>query len=416
MKLGFFSNPDIAPFSPSWLNIRHKSFALATSISISLAGAAHGSEAIVKKYQELAEQNGGQLTYERYEELDGDAFNLHGVKIKPPKADSKPLTIEMMHFEGARELEGNGIAADVASFENLAFEAPDDKGKVISFTFDHAKVEGLYFPDPSKPTSNFFYDGKITANLGPMRVAIDGKNAFVAPSIISEFVGNKADKTMSGFAKMNDMEIIIDNMPDGEKARAQLGALGYDQLKIDVNIALDWDMNTGIMNLNEYKIGLKDMGAINLQMSVGGYDETMFNKLRAMNVQMSAMDPATQMALGLKTQAEMAKLTLNSAKISFSDASITNKIIAMFAQGSGQNADDMKAALPFMLAQAMQPFQMEALTQKFVGVAKAFLANPGTVSITAKPETAITFGELADIGKSNPVALVEKLNVDAENE
>jgi hypothetical protein len=108
----------------------------------------------------------------------------------------------------------------------------------------------------------------------------------------------------------------------------------------------------------------------------------------------------------------MQQLTFNSASIRFDDDSFTSKAMDYAAKMQGVKASDLanqaKAILPFLLAQLNNPEFTTQVTQAVT----AYLDDPQSIEIDAKPENPVPFALImAGAMSGTPQDLIKTLAV-----
>ena len=374
---------------------------------------ASASEELVKKYQDLADKSGFSFTYENLETLSGNAFTLHDITLIRHGVED-PIKIKSLKFTGITELEGIGLSAENVTLTGLAWDGRTKKGDEIVVSLRSASVDGFYLPDPSDVDAPLFAFEHYALNLDNMFITLDGNRIIDVPSITSVFNGSLSEETFAGFLKVSQMKFFPENIKDGSKVHALLVELGYDDLVMDIKLDMDWNLKTGRMALTRYEFDVNDMGAFDIQMVLGGYTQALAKKIRVINADIQKLPVEERDKASMQVLQEMGTLTLESMKLSFRDQSITDKIINKQAQASGQPPENMKAILPIMLNGAMAKLEQPELTAKLVSAVESFLAQPGTLAITATPTDPLTFTDIGGLAMALPNILIEKLNFEAE--
>ncbi len=380
---------------------------------LALTQLSFGSQQLVEKYQKLAEGAGFTFTYGSLENSADDTFTLHDIVLIRHGVED-PIKIKSMTMTGVKELEGIGLSAERFEMNNLAWDGRDEKGTEVIVLIGQAMINGFYMPDPSDVDAPLFIFDSINAALNDMSVFVEGKKVVELPSATSEFDGSIASKKFSGLMKISQLKIHSQNINDGGGFQRRLESLGYDNLQMDVNLAMDWNMETGRIALTKYEFDIADMGAFDIQLVIGGYTEELTKKMRAMNVEIQSLPQEERDRASQRVLENFTGLSVESMKLSFNDKSITDKIIALQARAQGQPPENMKAMLPIMLNGALAGIQQPELTQKLVSAVEVFLAQPGTISISANPEAPLTIAEIIGLGAALPSILIEKLNINVE--
>ncbi|MCF6321963.1 MAG: hypothetical protein L3J32_09375 [Rhizobiaceae bacterium] len=371
------------------------------------------SERLVQKYQELAKLAGFEFTYGDLEIHSADSFTLNDITLIRFGLED-PVKIKSLKLEGVRELSGNGLAAQSLQLTGLSWDGVNANREELIISLREARVDGFYMPDPTDRQAPFFLFDNYKVALNDLFVILEGNPVFGIPLIAGEFNRSDNSTKYGGFMKASGLKVLPANFNDNGNISRQLKGLGYDTLNMDINLEAVWDLESGLLELNKYEFDVADVGAVNIQMSIGGYNEELAREMRASNAEIQSL-PADQRALAsLKVLESMGALTLQSLKLSFRDNSITDKLLTRQAQAMGQPVENMKAMLPIMLSGALASLQQPQLAAKLIGAVEQFLAQPGTISVGANPDEPLTFAEITGMATSLPDLLIEKLNITAE--
>lgn len=372
----------------------------------------YASEALVQKYQKLAELSGISFTYGNLETLSNDAFTLHDITLIREGVED-PIKIKSITLKGVVELNGDGLSAENISMTGLSWDGRGERGEEVVVSVSDGSMDGFYLPDAADTDAPVFIFDQYSAQINNISVLVDGNKVLELPAIISEFASVNSGKTFDGYLKMAGMKFFPENMKNNQKFMQQMNALGYEDIQLDINIVANWDLDSGVMALTKYEFDVLNMGALDIQVSLGGYTEEFTKKMRTTNAQIQALPSVERAKASSKIMQQMGELTLQSLKVSFRDNSITNKIIDMQANAAGQPSENMKAMLPIMLNGMMAKLEKPALSATLVSAVEAFLAQPGIISVTAAPAAPITFTEMFGLAVSVPGMLIDKLNLSA---
>ena len=142
--------------------------------------------------------------------------------------------------------------------------------------------------------------------------------------------------------------------------------------------------------------------------SIGGYTIELVKKMQELNEKMEGMSEEEQGKVSLQAFKD---LDLRNFTFSFKDDSLTGRGMKFAATQMGQPEEQLTAAAPMMIGMGMGQLQMPELTAMVSDAVGKFLAKPGTISVSVKPEKPITFADIAAAGSSNPKSLMKLLNV-----
>jgi len=206
-------------------------------------------------------------------------------------------------------------------------------------------------------------------------------------------IDTEADGTPKDFA----LDISSINLPPElfaaePQSKAMLDALGYSGFVVNVGIGGGYETATDTLTLRNFTLSAPDVGKLDIS---GKFSGVPLSKL--------ASDQANDVGTTGK---------LDSLTIRFDNSGIVERALDMQAKMMGGSRDDVVAqiggALPFMLnAIGNQPLQ-----DKIAAAGQAFLKDPKSVTITAKPAAPVPFSDIMNTGMSAPNTLPDLLVVD----
>lgn len=185
-----------------------------------------------------------------------------------------------------------------------------------------------------------------------------------------------------------DADLPIDAIEE-ESARQVLEALGYERVRIDAGLNIDWS-EAGELTIGEYRVGIRDAGVISGDARLSGIAPADYEELE---------DPSV-----------LASLLFHGGSLSVLDQSIVARGVALQAGMTGTNPDEFRQTfvmgLPYMLTFLGSP----NLIQQVVPILQSFIStNGGSVTATFSPAQPVPFTELATAAEADPVALIELL-------
>ncbi len=233
-----------------------------------------------------------------------------------------------------------------------------------------------------------------------------------------------ASKSYDTTARIDDLFFNIEAIPvqpGQEASRKQFTDLGYNSLTMDFDIDGGWNIESGILDLREYKLSAENMAAMAISTTIGGFTLDFARQLTQISNKISAADDEIKQALTMQMLALYSGLTVNSLSISIDDASLTKRLMEQQAAKSGQEAKDLAQAMPFMagamLAQLDIPDFAASVSAAIGTFMTSALNNTGSLTVSAKPDEPISFAEImgiaagAQAGNVQPSEVVDRLNL-----
>lgn len=251
-----------------------------------------------------------------------------------------------------------------------------------------------------------------TADMQRAIVKIGDKQAFAIDRLHFEadapVDGNPM--TFSGAAEKFSADL---SLVEDAGSRELIEAL--DLLTVNGTLQLSgyWQPTDGRLAFDQYDISIEKAGTLGLTFDFGGYTSEFMESVQELQKAMAdAPEGEENSAQHLAMLGLMQQLTLHSVSLRFDDDSLTSKILDYVARQQKVKPTDVvnqaKGLLPFLLAQLDAP---DLMTQVTAAVG-AYLDNPKSIEIAARPANPVPFATLmASAMSQSPSDLVKTLAV-----
>ncbi|TMJ35568.1 MAG: hypothetical protein E6G89_18330 [Alphaproteobacteria bacterium] len=183
-----------------------------------------------------------------------------------------------------------------------------------------------------------------------------------------------------------------------------LKRLGYSSLSFDIggNGKIDIGSEKMGFNVDIFYAG-KDMGTLKVGAGVGEIPMALIGELQKLENN-AQPNPNTIMPL-------VQGIQLSRVAIRFEDQSITKKLLPMLAAMQGMDEATMVANAGAMLQLGLAELKNPAFTQKAVEAVNAYLKDPRSLTILAKPAQPVSVMQLMSLDPANPGAAIDQLGV-----
>lgn len=252
------------------------------------------------------------------------------------------------------------------------------------------------------------------ASSGLMEVTFDGKPVFSVESSVST-TEIAEDQSSVGFAmEVSGIAADLSTVED-PKSREAIEAMGVTSLNGSMSLSGSWQLEDGLVDIDDYNFAFDDIGKLAMAFSISGYTMD-FVKAAAetSNAMQENGSKESQDAAGLAMLGLMQRLTFNSAEISFDDDGITNRALDYAGKEQGITGEAMgemlKAMTPLMLAQYNVPTLQNMVSE----AVNSYIDNPGNLIITAEPENPVPFPMIMGAAMGAPETLPDVLGVTVE--
>lgn len=326
--------------------------------------------------------------------------------------------IEIVGFQSAGR---SGFEIESLEIGPLVLDGTDKDGKSLQIDAQGLTASNAYYPDFSGDAPMRFPEAVSLGTFGPLTAIVDGIEFMSIAGATFRSVFDDNEKTNSSSVAVDDIRINVKDIPvkQGNGAGKQrLLALGFDTINLDLSLDGVWDVDDGILDIQSYRFAIENGGAFDLSTRILGYDEAFARKFAQLSQIMNeTSDKDTQQALAMQMLAEASGLSVDSLALALSDDSLTRKLLAQQAAASGQTADDMAAALPFMAGAMLAQFNVPEFAASVSQAVGEFLKNPGTITLAANPQEPVSVAEIMGIaagvraGNVTPAQVIERLNI-----
>lgn len=331
--------------------------------------------------------------------LDGVSFALAG--------DPERVTVGQVTLTDVTEEDDDIIR--IGSMSLPSFETTSPDGSHLAIT--EIVAEGIDLAGPATTdelTKLGIYEGMSVGKL-----EIDKAGAKMAT--MQDFAMTVARTDTGGLTfegGVDTLSIDMTQSPD-QKTKDMMAAFGYNTLSGGVTLSGGWDPVSGKTTLDDYSFTVDDAGTLGMTLDLSGYTLAIAKQLREASKKMNApgMTEEQKSAQGLALLGMLQGLTFASATIRFDDDGLTQKALDYAGKQQGMTAVDAanqtKAVVPFMLAQLQNP----EFTAQVSAAVNAFIDNPKSIEIAAKPATPQPFAMLLAAGMGDPKMLITTLGV-----
>ncbi|MBB4570161.1 hypothetical protein [Rhizobium leucaenae] len=334
---------------------------------------------LLKKINDAYPQQSGSIAAESID-VSGTTVTLKGVSVKPAGA-ADGIKLGDITLTGVAEA-GGGYTVDQVAFPNVATTKDG-----VTIAASDLKMNGVEIPaDVTKGDldSLLFYK---SAHAGSLSFTQDGTQVFAIANADAT-LNKRADKSGLDFdTEVNGVKVDLSKVDDPQ-AREAISQLNLQQLDGKIAMKGSWEMAPGKIDITEYSFDFKDVGKLDIALSLSGYTPAFAKSLQdaLKTVRSNPNQQDAQQSAGLAMLGLLQQLTFNSAQIRFDDSSITSRALEFAGKQQGvsgkQLADTLKAMTPIMMAQLNIPELQNAVS----AAVTAYLDNPKSLTVKASPD------------------------------
>ncbi len=374
-----------------------------------LASQAHALDGddMLKKLGAAYAAYGSQITYDSAT-TDDTTVVAKGVKLKVENTE-KPVEVPLgdVTFSDVEEADDGGYYAGNVAFQNV--DLSKDGSHV---TAKDIQIDGLSIPGTPSTDS---IDGMIlyeSAHTGPVTVEQDGKRVFQMDKTETNVTVADDSSSIAFDTSLSGIWADLSDVKD-PKAQETINKLGLTNINGNVVTKGSWTSATGKIDITEFSVDARDLGKINLLLSMSGYTPQLMKAMQDAT-KAAAANPdkkAGDTALGMTMMGLLQQLSFNSASIRFDDASITKRLLDYFGKEQGvtgeQFAQSLKGMVPIMMAQLNVP---DLQNQVSAAVTK-FLDDPKNIEVKAAPAGPVAAPMIMGAAMGAPQTLPQVLGV-----
>ncbi|WAP70963.1 hypothetical protein [Jiella pelagia] len=258
---------------------------------------------------------------------------------------------------------------------------------------------------PAKQMSALYFD---KAGVETLSVEAKGTKVFDLSGMSIENTINDDDTFSSAFDFGSFNADFSTADPETVKT---MGDLGYTKMSGGIEGSGSWDPKTGTLTLDPFEIDVENAGNLSFTYEMSGYTPAFIQSMQQISQQM-AQNPDSNQNGGMAMMGLMSQLSIGSADITFTDDSLTGKLLDYYAKQQGttpdQLAQQLQAMLPVMLAQLNNPeFQ-----KKVSDAVATFLKDPQSLSISIDPESPVPAMQIMGAAMGAPQTLPQVLSLE----
>lgn len=349
--------------------------------------------AVADRLKALVEKQGMSISWSN---ITGDAstMTLEGVTVKQP-GETDALPIGNLTLSDVTEKDGG---FRVGTLTTAPFSMADQGFAldVSPFVFGGLSLPAEASTDPM--AGLMMYE---SAALDSLSVKMAGKTVFS----LQNATGNMSPADGSGpLTFSGGVEKFTADLTAVEDANVKgyIQALGYSQLDGNVRMEGSWRPSDGHWDMPQYDITVNDVGSLGMTLDLGGLTPEFLKKVNELSTQAATDGGTGNSQKEMELLGMLSSAMFNGASLRFSDDSLTSRIINLVASLQGAQPADVvnmaKGAVPFALMQA----QMADLAGEITPAINAYLDNPNSIEIVARPSKPVSFAEIGAASMATP--------------
>ncbi|MEM8855722.1 MAG: hypothetical protein AAGD34_18610 [Pseudomonadota bacterium] len=374
------------------------SLAAAFAATAVFATAAHSREPtgniVADAFLRTLEQNGYQDVTTGTVTRDSGETVLAGISAK--NASGAAVTIEEVTIQGGLINADNELRAEVIVYTDLQMDDPAAGGQ--------SSVGKITVTAPRFPVG-VTSDVALTSFLGEfdalalesVAMAVPDGGDITVKSMTAEV--SERDLAVAASGKFAVDDFILDVSMMDPEAVAQLNALGYDALTIDLSGDARWEAQSGRATVSDLSVSVVDLGGLSLIATIDGLTPENVTALSA------GVNDFNQLLTVLQS------VTVGAMTLTYEDDGLTNRVLDATTKQTGEARQTLVDGLLTALSQATGTLGDADLEQSVQTAARTFLNDPGTIELNAAPAAPIPMAQLIGAAMMSPQMVPQLLNL-----
>ncbi|MFD2264382.1 hypothetical protein ACFSM5_15870 [Lacibacterium aquatile] len=228
---------------------------------------------------------------------------------------------------------------------------------------------------------------KVSLDAFEVDVAEAGKLAL--GKAVTEYTRFEQSLPAAGYSTMTGLTISDIRDPEGREAFKKLG---YEGLSFDGEMRFDWKAESGAFVLETFKLTGKDMGALNLAMTLGGLDY--------------------ETAVSGDPFAFLETMRLESLDLRYDDESLFGRVLKLVAAEQGARPEDIRDMALTILDEQRRQVSKNPIAVDAIKGLKTFVEKPKNLTFSLRPNEPVGYEDLMD--EEEPAAVARLLGVKVE--
>ncbi|MCP5431908.1 MAG: hypothetical protein H6923_01425 [Alphaproteobacteria bacterium] len=333
-------------------------------------------------------------------------LTLDGVSVTPK--DGSPATIARIAVD---KYEGGAIASLEAN--EIAVDGADAEGEPISLTARRLRSDELDLA----PLIRASGDGSLprTARDVPLLpgwmpklgdIVVEGI-AATSPegSVTLDRIAMTDAQYVENISVGGALELAGLHLTLDDETGAELRALGYDELALDLSYRIRYDEEAATSRIESLVLSGRDMGQIKGSAEFGNV--TFYRDVVGLTL--------PELLRGGQVVRVLQSVRLNGLELAYSDASLARRVIAHSAEQAGVTPQAYVADLVASLRSNKETYASDPFLASAYDAVASFLENPGTLRLKVAPETPPSLAEVATAMIGSPLLATRFLNATVED-
>lgn len=385
-------------------------FCLAAASGLLFAGnaLAFEPEALFERYARQWRSAGMQAAYVSAQTTGENGVIYEGVTIGRDGATTK---IQSLRLEGIAPDGADGYLIGNALAGPITFDTVDSDGKPVALRIDSVRGSGIRLPASGTGEPVVSRDVPLQFELENLSLLVDGAAMLTIPAAMSQAGFDASGTTMVFTGDIPSIAMAFEAAPP--RVKGQMAALGLETLQLSARARGSWNLASGRLTIDEYRLAAKDAGTLSLSLAIDGYTAQKAGAIALVSERLDNLGTArgeAKQEAGREMMALLGELKIASIKLSFEDGSLTGKLLAIQAQAMGAPPEELAPVFAGLAGEQVAALLGDGFGRQFFAAFNGFLANPGTFSLVASPPEPVAITQLVGAFLNSPSGIAAMLN------
>lgn len=333
----------------------------------------------------------------------GDDVVIQGISVG---AGTDALALGDITFTGVEGSTAAGWTVKSVPFPDVDKTEDGGTAKITGIVLNGLQIAGTGGASKLPGGGPYFFDG---AAVDSASFTQGGKEiASLSGTNITNRVTASSGAISTDF-NFGDFKFDSTAVPPDEGTRT-LADLGYAQISGSGLLSGSWDPKSGEISLDPLQLSVKNAGDFNISYQINGYTPAVAASLAQIQQQM-ASNPEGAQSSGMAMLGLASQLSLASLNISFTDASLTGKLLDYYAKQSGQPREQLVGGITGMLPGVLGIFQNPAFQTDVTTAVETFLKDPKSLTISVAPDAPVPATQIIGAAMGAPQTLPAVLHL-----
>jgi len=355
--------------------------------------------------------------------LKGDSVSLANVRLlqqqAQPGAPALPIYLGSVDFDNVKPAEDGSYTVDAiragADAADMA-KAAADKDKAGQMIIGGLEIDKARISPKGKTYTIAQYLPYQNAAIKTISYQMGSKTIISLSDLDSQYAA-ESNGLYRNTSKVGAFVYDPASWPgqDGNDAKEMLNSLGYDNIKGHFDANGLWNPQKGVLEITEYKLTADNMGSLTLNGKFSGISQAFANsyqKLALEQMELSNPTDAQQKQMGEEALALAGQLNINGFSAIYRDNSLTGRVLDYMSKTTAQPRIGLVSILKAAVLANTQNFQDKVFAAHAANQINAFLDNPQSLQIVAKPQQPASLAAVLQALGASPDQLINLLGLD----